>query len=56
MNSCDINGDLMINLVDVAFFTVDIGTATYRSDFNWDGSVNLSDVARFTTCIGASCP
>ncbi|MEZ4386502.1 MAG: hypothetical protein R3D98_02780 [Candidatus Krumholzibacteriia bacterium] len=54
-NSADINGDLIVNLSDVATFTQALATYTYDADFNNDGIINLSDVARFTQGIGTSC-
>ncbi len=57
-NSPDYNGDLIINLSDIAIFAQDIGSggAPYRSDFNFDGIINLSDIAMFAGVIGMSCP
>jgi hypothetical protein len=57
-NSPDINGDLIVDLSDVALFTQDLGTggAAFRSDLVWDGVINLSDIAVFTQHLGASCP
>ncbi|MEZ4388938.1 MAG: hypothetical protein R3D98_15440 [Candidatus Krumholzibacteriia bacterium] len=56
VNSPDYNGDLIINLSDIAIFAQDIGSFAYRSDFNWDGTINLSDIAMFAGVIGTSCP
>jgi hypothetical protein len=56
-NSADINGDLVVNLTDVALFASDVyGAYDYRSDFNFDGEVNLIDLVIFAPTIGASCP
>jgi hypothetical protein len=57
-NSPDINGDLSVNLADVALFTQDLGAgaAAFRSDLVWDGVINLSDIAVLTQHLGASCP
>lgn len=58
-NSADINGDLTVNLQDVAAFTPLLtGTPDFRGDFNFDGDVNLQDVAIFTPALlsSASCP
>ena len=58
MNSCDLNGDLLVNLSDVVTFTTDLQAwpAPYRSDFNWDGVVNLTDIVMFAQAIGVGCP
>ena len=56
-NSPDINGDLVVNLSDIVYFTQDFyGAYNYRSDFNWDGVINLSDIALMAQGIGAACP
>lgn len=56
--SPDINGDLVVNLVDVGTFAGDYGSGSYqsRSDFNHDGTLNLADIGIFATYLGASCP
>lgn len=57
MNSPDLNGDLQVNLADVAPFAQDFyGLYAYRSDFVWDGMVNLSDLAALAQALGANCP
>ncbi len=56
-NSPDINGDLVVNLTDIAWFAGDyFGPYDYRSDFFWDGVLNLSDIALMAQAVGASCP
>ena len=45
-NSPDMNGDLVINLVDVSLFAqVYLGGYSYSADFYWDGLLNMVDVA-----------
>ncbi|MCK9995871.1 MAG: hypothetical protein KAH56_06300 [Candidatus Krumholzibacteria bacterium] len=56
-NSADINGDLVVNLIDVSLFAGDYYSGTqYRSDFNFDGAINLTDVNILATHYGTSCP
>jgi hypothetical protein len=56
-NSPDINGDLQVNLSDIALFAGDYyGAYNYRSDYYWDGVVNLSDIGFMAQGVGASCP
>lgn len=56
-NSADLNGDLIVNLTDIALFAADyFGPYNYRSDFNNDTWVNLSDVPFMAAAIGVSCP
>ncbi len=56
-NSVDLNGDLIVNLSDVALFASDFFTTPqYRSDFNNDGVINLTDLTILAPHIGASCP
>ncbi len=57
INSADMNGDLVVNLTDVASFSESYyGLYGYASDFRWDGVVNLSDVALLAASLGTSCP
>ena len=57
LNSADLNGDLVVNLTDVAFFTMGYyGVYDYMIDLHWDGMVNLSDLAELARAIGAVCP
>lgn len=56
-NSPDINGDLVVNLTDVALFAMDFfGDYQFRSDFFRDGQINLQDLATFAPAYGATCP
>jgi hypothetical protein len=57
-NSADINGDLVVNLVDVGAFSGPYGSGTYQYalDFRWDGVLNLADVARLSVGLGTTCP
>ena len=56
--SPDLNGDLAVNLVDVALFAGDYlaGTAARRSDFYWDGILNLLDLSILASLYGSNCP
>lgn len=55
-NSPDQDGDLKVDLADVAAFAADYhGAYDYSSDFNWDGSVNLVDVSVLAEAIGTNC-
>ena len=58
VNSCDINGDLQINLTDVGSFSSDFtsGVYAFRSDFQFDGIVNLGDIGLFAQKLGETCP
>ena len=59
--SPDLNGDLDVDLVDVAIFAIDfhsgdpVGVAA-RSDFDFDGRLDLSDLATMAAAIGKACP
>lgn len=58
MVSPDINGDLSIDLVDIAQFVQDLhdaGTVHPRSDFNNDAAINLADIVLMTQGIGTVC-
>lgn len=55
-NSPDINGDLVINLTDLATFSTDFyGSYRYRSDFVWDGQINLADLSILAQSYQATC-
>jgi hypothetical protein len=56
LNSPDINGSLVVDLVDFAAFGNDFGTTEFRSDFAFDGVVDLTDFSRFGQTFGQSCP
>ena len=43
-NSTDMNGDLLVNLTDVALFIPLLGSTSYEADYNFDGIVNLTDM------------
>lgn len=56
-NSPDINGDLIVNLVDVQLFTGDFFNAyDFRSDFHRDGVINIADIPALAQAYGAGCP
>ena len=61
VNSPDINGDLVVDLVDLSLFGQDFfrqdfhGVYAYRSDFVWDGTVDLLDLAVFGSAMGIQC-
>lgn len=55
-NSPDINGDLIVNLLDVVILSGDyLNEYHFRSDLNGDGALNLLDVSEFAQHIGAQC-
>lgn len=57
-NSPDIDGDLVVNLNDVAMFTVAYFSQygfDFVIDFHYDGVINLLDVALMAQSIGAYC-
>lgn len=55
-NSPDINGDGIIDLVDVGYFATDyFNTYDYRSDFVCDGVVNLGDLGVMASGLGLFC-
>ncbi len=55
-NSPDINGDGIIDLVDVGYFATDyFNTYDYRSDFICDGAVNLADLGVMASGLGIIC-
>lgn len=56
VNSPDVNGDLVVNLADVAAMAGALGGYDWRVDFNVDGIVNLADIASFVGSIGGECP
>jgi hypothetical protein len=57
INSADLNGDLMVNLTDVAHFSMGyFGPYEYKRDLHWDEVVNLSDIAELARAFGARCP
>lgn len=56
VNSPDVNGDLVVNLADVAALASALGSDDWRADFNVDGVINLGDIAIFVGRIGVECP
>ncbi len=55
-NSADINGDLMVDLVDVSLFASDLFSGyNYRSDFHFDGVINIADVAKLAQGMSSAC-
>lgn len=56
-NSPDINGDLQVDLVDLALFAIDYtGDYSFRSDLYYDGIMTLQDLALFAIGYNAVCP
>jgi hypothetical protein len=56
-NSPDLNGDLVVNLTDLALFAGDFfGPYVLRSDLYRDSQINLQDLAVFAQGFSASCP
>jgi hypothetical protein len=56
MNSPDVNGDLEVDLSDIAMFAqIGFDTYDYRVDFCWDGEIDLCDVVQFVAHLGAGC-
>lgn len=52
-NSPDLNGDLVINLIDITRFATIIHTGyDYAADFHWDGVVNMVDLVIFAQHFG----
>ena len=56
-NSPDIDGDLQVDLIDVATFTGMFvsGDYDYAIDFAYDGRIDLADLGAFALGIGHSC-
>ena len=52
----DINGDLVINVLDLIELLVDFGTAGGPSDINADGDVNVLDLIELLLVFGTACP
>lgn len=58
VNSPDVNGDLVVDLSDIVFFTQNLmggGVVDFRYDFNGDGVLNLSDVVVMAASLGDHC-
>lgn len=58
VNSPDLNGDLVVDLLDVTLFAQDYFADDYRfrSDLHADGDVNISDIVPMVQHLGARCP
>ncbi|MEZ4388206.1 MAG: hypothetical protein R3D98_11645 [Candidatus Krumholzibacteriia bacterium] len=54
--SADLNGDLAVDLSDVAAMTVGLAAGAATCDLNNDYQVNLADVVAFVSGLGAACP
>lgn len=56
VHSPDLNGDLIVDLMDFSLFSADwYGPYNVRSDFYWDDVLDLSDAILFVEGGGASC-
>jgi hypothetical protein len=57
-NSCDINGDLVVNVGDIGDFAIDFADPDFefRSDFIPDGVINLADIGELALHNGEVCP
>ncbi|MBU8871291.1 MAG: hypothetical protein KOO60_10555 [Gemmatimonadales bacterium] len=56
MNSPDMNGDGVVNLLDVGLYaSVYWEGYSYAADFHWDGLLNLTDVSILAQHFGHSC-
>ena len=56
VNSTDLSGDGVVDLVDLGEFATDFGGSyRFRSDFVWDGVLALSDVGRFAEGYDIAC-
>ena len=57
VNSPDLNGDLAVDLGDIAIFAGDyFGAYAFRADLHRDGVLNLSDVGALAVGFGSRCP
>lgn len=55
--SPDFDGNRVVDLADVAQFTVDYtGAYAWRSDLEPDGTLDLADIGVFAAHLGESCP
>jgi hypothetical protein len=52
----DVNGDGMLNFLDVSMFLSAFGSQDPVADFNTDGMFNFLDVSQFLSMFGAGCP
>ena len=56
-NSPDLNGDRVVNLIDIGLFAQDYyGEFHFRSDLYRDGVLNLSDLSLLARSAGLACP
>lgn len=56
-NSPDVNGDLEVNLSDLATFAQGFfGSYSYCLDYYWDGVMDLRDLGIFAQHFGHACP
>ncbi len=57
----DVNGDCIVNVLDVGFITGKLGTSTGmpgfspKADLNYDGQINILDVAIVTSTLSQTC-
>jgi hypothetical protein len=57
VNSPDLNGDLVVSLIDIAMFaSAFYGPYTFAADLWADGAVNISDIPVLAEALGAGCP
>lgn len=59
VNSPDIDGNLSVDLADVAVFAshyFGFDHYDYSCDYNFDGALNLSDIALLANGVGTVCP
>jgi len=55
-NSADVNGDGVVNLIDLNLFATALHfNFNFSVDFYCDGVLNLSDLGRFSVAIGGNC-
>ena len=55
-NSPDIDGNGIVNLLDLSIFAVDYFGYSFRSDFHYDGEMSLLDLSLFAIGYNTSCP
>ena len=61
MNSADINGDGVVDILDVVTMAgdkaklYDEGVYSYRSDLNWDGEIDQTDADMLGDAYGRAC-
>ncbi len=52
----DLNGDGVVNFVDVSAFVAAFQNQDAEADFNGDGTINFVDVSAFVAAFSAGCP